>query len=77
MTQEGKPRKRGASGKRSRDDRVNVDVFCELGTPPKRGLGRIRDLNRDGCFIHTPRIMKLDEILVLSIQLPGFSQETS
>ena len=75
MTQKGKLRGRVDSGKRPRSDRVNVDVFCELGTPPRRALGRIRDLNQNGGMIHTPRQMRVTETLALSIQLPGFSQE--
>ena len=74
MAKKSKGVKKVAVGK-PRRDRVNVDVFCELGIPPRRGLGRIRDFNQNGCMVHTPRQMRVTETLQLSIQLPGFSQE--
>ena len=74
MAKKSKGQKKVPTGK-ARSGHVYVDVFCELGIPPRRGLGRIRDFNQDGCLIHTSRQMRITETLQLSIQLPGFSQE--
>ena len=75
MSPNSRLRRRIDRSKRLRSVRLEVDVFCELGTPPRQALGRIRDFNENGCRIHTPRHVRETETLPLRIQLPGFSQE--